>query len=72
MASQLQRKEGMNKPAAVTPRSRRRVFLVDDDLRTARRLAAMLEEDGFVVEVMRDGDEAVARLEREPTHPTRS
>jgi two-component system response regulator MprA len=43
-----------------------RLFVVDDDVRTARRLASMLEEDGFAVEVMRDGREALERLEREP------
>jgi CheY-like chemotaxis protein len=52
--------------AVATRPARRRLFLVDDDVRTARRLAAMLEEDGFEVEVMRDGTEAVARLGRQP------
>jgi CheY-like chemotaxis protein len=56
----------MNEPAAATLRAPRRVFLVDDDFRTANRLAKMLEEDGFVVEVMRDGTEAVDRLGRDP------
>jgi DNA-binding response OmpR family regulator len=40
--------------------------VVDDDLRTARRLASMLAEDGFEVEVVPDGAEAIARLAREP------
>jgi len=31
------------------------VLLVDDELRTTRRLAAMLREDGFAVEIARDG-----------------
>jgi len=56
----------MAEPALAIPRPPRRLFLVDDDVRTARRLASMLEEDGFVVEVMGNGDEAVARLAREP------
>ncbi|MET0792672.1 MAG: response regulator [Polyangiaceae bacterium] len=42
------------------------VLLVDDDLRTTRRMADMLREDGFIVEVARDGAAAVARLSRPP------
>lgn len=42
------------------------VLLVDDDLRTSRRMAEMLREDGFSVEVARDGAAAVARLSRAP------
>lgn len=42
------------------------VLLVDDDARTARRLAQMLREDGFDVDVACDGAAAVARLSREP------
>ena len=42
------------------------VLLVDDDLRTARRMAEMLREDGFAVELARDGAAAVARLSRSP------
>lgn len=42
------------------------VLLVDDDLRTSRRLAQMLREDGFAVEIARDGAAAVARLSRSP------
>ncbi len=38
------------------------VLLVDDDLRTARRMADMLREDGFAVEVARDGAAAIACL----------
>ena len=56
----------MGQHAVATLSAGRRLLLVDDDVRTARRLASMLEEDGFVVEVMRDGTEAVARLGREP------
>ena len=42
------------------------VLLVDDDLRTTRRMADMLREDGFAVDVARDGATAIARLAREP------
>ena len=42
------------------------ILLVDDDTRTAHRLARMLEEDGYLVEVFRDGADAVLRLERTP------
>jgi len=42
------------------------VLLVDDDLRTTRRMADMLREDGFAVEIARDGAAAVARLARSP------
>jgi len=42
------------------------VLLVDDDLRTSRRMADMLREDGLVVELARDGAAAIARLARSP------
>jgi two-component system response regulator MprA len=42
------------------------LFIVDDDVRSARCLASMLEEDGFVVEVLKDGREALERLEVGP------
>jgi DNA-binding NtrC family response regulator len=42
------------------------VLLVDNDLRTSRRLADMLREDGLTVEIARDGAFAVARFTREP------
>jgi CheY-like chemotaxis protein len=54
----------MNNAPAPVPR--RRLFVVDDDVRTASRLASMLEEDGFSVEVMRDGRAALDRLENAP------
>jgi CheY-like chemotaxis protein len=41
-------------------------LLVDADLRTSQRLAGLLEEDGFVVEVARDGASAVTRLTEHP------
>ena len=42
------------------------VLLVDDDLRTTRRLAEMLREDGLTVEIARDGAAAIARFTRSP------
>ena len=42
------------------------MLLVDDDLRTSRRLAEMLREDGFAVELARDGAAAIARLAKTP------
>ena len=42
------------------------VLLVDDDLRTSRRLADMLREDGLTVEVARDGAAAIARFTHAP------
>ncbi|HYJ08313.1 MAG TPA: response regulator [Polyangiaceae bacterium] len=43
-----------------------KVLLVDGDLRTSQRLAKLLREDGFDVEVLRDGATAIARLTRAP------
>lgn len=42
------------------------VLLVDDDARTARRLAKMLREDGFDVEVLTDGRAALERVALPP------
>ncbi len=42
------------------------VLLVDDDTRTARRLAQLLREDGYVVEVAGDGAAAMSRLSHLP------
>ena len=42
------------------------IMLVDDDTRTARRLARMLEEDGYWVEVFPGGADALLRLEQSP------
>ena len=42
------------------------VLVVDDDARTARRLAQLLREDGYAVEVAGDGAAAVGRLSRLP------
>lgn len=46
--------------------SRGLVLVVDDDARTARRLATMLREDGFQAEVAVDGAGAIGRLSRSP------
>lgn len=45
-----------------------RVLLVDADVRTNQRLAGLLEEDGFVVEVVRDGPDAIRHL-AQPSAP---
>src|SRR5450432_527267 len=52
-------------PANALPR-RYVVLLVDDDLRTSRRLAEMLREDGLQVEIARDGAAAIARFTHAP------
>jgi CheY-like chemotaxis protein len=41
-----------------------RVLLVEDDARSARTLAKMLDEDGFSTEIAFDGASAIARLGR--------
>jgi DNA-binding NtrC family response regulator len=43
-----------------------RVLLVDSDFRTSQRLAALLGEDGYEVEVARDAPAAMVRLGRAP------
>jgi len=50
----------------VMPDRKRRVLVVDDDVRTARLLARLLVEDGFDVEVSSDGASAIGRLSRPP------
>lgn len=47
------------------PRSNK-LLLVDADFRTSQRLAELLSEDGYEVEVVRDGAAAIARLSRSP------
>ncbi len=42
------------------------MLVVDDDVRSARLLARLLEEDGFDVEVETDGRAAIARLSTLP------
>lgn len=46
--------------------ARSRILLVEDDVRTARTLARLLREDGYVVEVEYDSEDAIARLDRAP------
>ena len=53
----------MCSPLPIRPR---RVLLVDADHRTSRRLAGLLTEDGFEVEVAGDGRDAIARVARQP------
>jgi CheY-like chemotaxis protein len=49
------------------PADRPRLLLVEgDDVRTSRRLANMLRDDGFSVEIARDGAHAIARFMRAP------
>lgn len=42
------------------------LLVVDDDVRSSRRLAQMLREDGFDVDIAADGAGAIARLTRGP------
>src|SRR5262245_11232922 len=42
------------------------VLVAEDDVRTGRVLARMLEDDGFDVELANDGAAAIGRLAREP------
>jgi CheY-like chemotaxis protein len=42
------------------------VLVVEDDGRSARKLAQMLREDGYEVEVATDGAAAIGRLSRSP------
>jgi CheY-like chemotaxis protein len=43
-----------------------RILLVDADFRTSQRLATLLGEDGYEVEVARDAAAAIVRLGRGP------
>ncbi|HXK17796.1 MAG TPA: response regulator [Polyangiaceae bacterium] len=52
--------------SASTQNSKQRVLLVDSDHRTNSRLAELLREDGFEVDVARDGAAAIALLARAP------
>ncbi len=49
-----------------SPTSTKRVLLVDGDRRTSQRLASLLREDGYEVEVRCDGASAMTRLARAP------
>jgi two-component system response regulator MprA len=42
------------------------ILVADDDVRTARILLRLLQEDGFLAELAQDGAAAIARLTREP------
>ena len=44
----------------------KRLWVVDDDERTSRLFASLLEEDGYCVEVFRDGAEALERFASGP------
>jgi len=46
------------------------VLLVDGDFRSSQRLADLLREDGFDVEVVRDGTAAIKRLSGAPVPGT--
>ncbi len=52
---------------SIPPRLRsNEVLLVDADYRTSRRLADLLGDDGFQVQVLCDGASAISRLARSP------
>lgn len=55
--------------SSVLPRSNK-VLLVDSDVRTTQRLATLLRDDGFDVEVARNGATAIARFARAPLPDT--
>jgi CheY-like chemotaxis protein len=48
------------------PGSKCSVLLVEDDVSAGRTLAHLLREDGYDVEVVVDGEAAIARLARAP------
>jgi two-component system, cell cycle sensor histidine kinase and response regulator CckA len=52
------------------PARANRVLLVDSDYRTSHRLAGLLRDDGFEVDVVRDGAAAIAHLARAPLPDT--
>jgi CheY-like chemotaxis protein len=52
------------------PNHSHRVLLVDGDSRTSWRLAELLAQDGYEVDVARDGAEALARLALSPPPDT--
>ncbi|MDF3071756.1 MAG: hypothetical protein K0R38_7357 [Polyangiaceae bacterium] len=52
------------------PARSNRVLLVDSDYRTSNRLAGLLRDDGFDVDVVRDGAAAIAHLARSPVPDT--
>jgi DNA-binding response OmpR family regulator len=56
--------------AVSQPAPPNRVLLVDTDYRTSNRLADLLRDDGFEVDVVRDGAAAIAHLARSPLPDT--
>lgn len=52
--------------SVASPAGSKRVLLVDGDRRTSQRLADLLREDGYDVEVRCDGTSAMTRLSRAP------
>jgi two-component system response regulator HydG len=52
---------------STTPSSKCSVLVVEDDVSAGRTLAQLLREDGYLVEVVLDGEVAMARLSRAPT-----
>ncbi len=51
---------------STTPSSKCSVLVVEDDVSAGRTLAQLLREDGYLVEVVLDGEVAMARLARAP------
>ena len=56
-------RELVQKIQALLGEEKRSVLVVDDDPAVSESLRLQLEDKGFVVEVARDGDEAIGRLE---------
>jgi DNA-binding response OmpR family regulator len=56
--------------ACSQPAPSNKVLLVDGDYRTSNRLASLLRDDGFEVDVVRDGAAAIAYLSRSPLPDT--
>ncbi|TAK21979.1 MAG: response regulator [Myxococcaceae bacterium] len=52
---------------STAPSSKCSVLVVEDDVSAGRTLAQLLREDGYEVEVVLDGEAAMARLTRAPT-----
>jgi len=52
---------------STAPTSKCSVLVVEDDVSAGRTLAQLLREDGYEVEVVLDGEAAMARLSRTPT-----
>ncbi len=52
---------------STAPGSKCSVLVVEDDVSAGRTLAQLLREDGYGVEVVLDGEAAIARLAQAPT-----